>query len=203
MNKIFKIITILVLSIAVFSCESNDEINKVENSSIENLKKDARFIKLLDNEIALVENIKDLNKAESILSKENFTTEDANELAIALGFSSANEYATYIEKESRLLMKLENEYQLSELNPLKFEEIVLDASVYNQVLKGDPCNCYRILNNCVATVLAAATLAHLACIAGDLAVLPGLVCHAIVLVTQGLEIRNCEIAAEGCINDCN
>lgn len=205
MNKIFKIITVLIFSFAIFSCENKEEITKAE-SSIENLKKDTRFINLLNNEIALVENINDITKIELILKKTNHTDKDLDELAITLGFLNVEEYIVYIEGNDRVQIELENEYQLSKIDLFELQEIALETIKASNgvVQKGsDPCNCDRNGRNCIYRAAAVAAAAHFGCLGLDLGVVPGIICHAAATALQVSMTDTCLAEAENCWNDCN
>ncbi|MEE9348812.1 MAG: hypothetical protein V3U80_02060 [Flavobacteriaceae bacterium] len=97
--------TILVLFILLYSCAQEEFTTEVNN--IEKLKKDVKFIELVNSKILTVKKIKDIEKVNSFIDKEDLNKKELNQLAIALCFSDTNDYSSYIKMEYEIQNYLE------------------------------------------------------------------------------------------------
>ncbi len=203
MKRIFKILLILIFSASLFSCITKEKPFK----NIEQLKSDIRFVRLIENNIAFIDNIRDKKKVSYLLEKEITKESQLNELATALGFNDWTEYEGYVFEETNKLNELEIEYNLSSYSEDEIIELGIDAIHANDskvLLKStDPCNCERIRTNCIIEAAAAATLAHLGCLSVDWTGIGAPICHGAVIILQIAASDNCNANAENCINDCD
>ncbi len=202
MKYISKVAFVIILSLLIFSCDNNEEIIS-NKDNIVNLKKDKKFIELINNKVSTIENIKDIEKVNYLIEKKELNENELNELAIALGFSNINDYILYIENEYKTQNYLDKEYNISKIEPFDMEIIVSETLQSSFQLKSDDCNCERIRRNCLGEAFAASVIGHVGCASLDLAVLPGIICHAAVLSAQYFASDNCNANAENCVNNCN
>lgn len=108
--------------------------------------------------------------------------------------------------ENGILGQLIKKYNLQAYKQSEITEIAFEALQTNDFSsKSDKGklmvaakNCERIRVNCLTIVAATAYGAHVACIAADLAVLPGILCHGAVVVYQVAASDNCNAEAENC-----
>ncbi|MEE9348811.1 MAG: hypothetical protein V3U80_02055 [Flavobacteriaceae bacterium] len=83
------------------------------------------------------------------------------------------------------------------------EKIVSETLKSKLFLKQvDPCNCEAIRINCIGIATSASLAGNLGCATLDLAILPGIICHAAVLAGQYFASSNCNLAAQNCLANC-
>lgn len=203
LQKVIAGILLLLVSVTGFYGCKKEDVKAQSVKPIDYLKSDHRSITILENNLNLINNIKDLKRAKDIIDETNPSIVELEELSKLLGFENLLKYKQYINAENKVLNQLKIEYNLSvykqgdiikSLNP---KSNLLNASTSETVmLVAD--NCERIRRNCLIGVAATATAAHLACTAADLTVIGGIVCHAAAIVYQAVAGDNCNAEAENC-----
>jgi len=202
MKNISKITILLFIILVTFSCVNKEDNSNIKLNNLENLKNDNRFIELLNNKKTAITNIKDIEKAILLNEKENLTENDVNELVKALGFKNIEEYSKYINKEIKLELELENDYNISEIPLIDLENLTISVLETGNLKKGDPCNCERMRINCIGIATSASIVGNIGCASLDIAIIPGIICHAAVLTAQYLASDSCNASAENCVSGC-
>ncbi|MFK8060032.1 MAG: hypothetical protein AB8B78_08080 [Polaribacter sp.] len=191
------------------SC-NGDDINQKPSEEIfkssEFLKKDNRFIELIESNMELANNITDIKKAQSLVKKQSLSKKEINELGIFLGFLNGEEYQKFINNQKKILRDLNLEYDLVSYKDDSLIELAKDAINYkidklrNKGLSG--CDCNRIRINCLIEVSAAAVLGHLGCASVDWTGIGAPICHGAVLIIQYAAGDNCNANAQACNRGC-
>jgi hypothetical protein len=206
MKKLKILLGLSLIIIIAFSCE-NDEVNEKiisQNLSLENLKKDSRTVEYLKVNKDLLKKIKDISKVQELSSKENLNNSELQELSIALGFKSYNEYINYYRNQTLLLKSLENDYKISTYNEEDIEKalFVNNKNVASKTSSACMQRCSRTANNCLGASTAAAVLGHTGCLALDVTIVGGIVCHAAILAGQYFVQDECLNQSQQCYEKC-
>lgn len=171
------------------------------------LENDAIFQTYFNNSYNFIDNVVDIDLADSIVLLDTHTTYDLNLLANSLGFNNYYDLNNYYEEQDSLLDILENNYNISNMNE---QDIISAFEAQNKdygftespLPEADPCKCKSTGLSCVAAVAAAAGVGHIACMALDLAIVPGIICHSLVVTIQIFEQQECEDDAYRCAQNC-
>jgi len=205
------------VSTTYYSCKKSEKIY----SPLEALKSDARFINVLQQNMSIVERVSQRKEAIALMNKPNPSISDLEKFSVILGFSNFKEYSEFAKQQNEILLQLKEEYQLTKVDQGTIESIALESmksvkqaqkmnsiakvssitklnGVNNTIQIEDANNCERIRRNCLITVAATATAAHVACIAADLTVIVGAVCHGAAIAYQLAAGDNCNANAENC-----
>ncbi|MDY8138622.1 hypothetical protein [Aquimarina sp. 2201CG5-10] len=192
--------TLLIASSMLFSCSKDDITSEQQNifEDVNDLSKDASFTKLLEENIDLMSNVSDLERAQELISKgDNLSETELNELSISLGFSDLNSYAEFYEKQSVMLNELNQKYDLASYDEATIQSLAIEN--FNNIAPIERNNnCERIRRNCIVGAGAAAILGHIACGTVDITVVLGAICHSAVLVAQIAASDTCNANAENC-----
>lgn len=209
MNTISKLaLTLTALFTLTFvACNKEDytTIEPEQFSNTEQLKKDVRFTEMVNENKTIVNRIKDVDKIESLTSKDDLNEFELQELAQALGFNSFAEYERYYLSQRDVLNQLEQEYSLSAFENTEITSAVENAYIVESPVsfRNDPCSCSRSFYNCAASVTAQAVFMNLGCMALDLTVVAGILCHSAVIAFQAAESNQCLIDEQICWQNCN
>lgn len=212
MKTILKTLFVIILSMLSFSFTTNNEKEETYKP-IQELSSDARFIGLLEDQIQLINNTKDLKTLASYDSKENLSNADINKISTLLGYKSRAEYERSVKSKVTVIKALEKDYNLSKYSKGQLTQIGLTTMnspsfriAVPVVIDGDVSECERLCENsriaCIAAAAAAATAGHVACLAADVTVVLGIACHAAVAATQAAVSYQCNTTAEQCVFAC-
>jgi len=163
------------------------------------LKTDQRFVGMLENNITLLGNVRDIKVAQILLEKEKLTKQDLEYFSIALGFDNFKSYEKFIDTQKKVLFELNNEYNLIGIEDSKFISIGVEAlnlKYSNKTAKESTCE--RIRRNCLIEVAGGAILGHLACASVDWTGIGAPICHGAVFVVQIAASDNCNANATLC-----
>lgn len=212
MNSISKLVlTLTVLFTLTFvSCNKEDypTIEPEQISSTEQLKQDTRFIEMINENQAVVEQVKDVSKIEALTSKDDLSEFELEELAKALGFENFESYERYYISHTETLNQLEEDYNISTLKNAELESAIESVYIMNESVsfRNDPCYCQRTFYNCAASVTATAAGLNLACmglIASGVGTVAGIACHAAAIVWQAAASDQCLVDDQICRQNCN
>lgn len=214
MKNILKTLFVIILSMLSFSFTINNEKEEAYKP-IQELSSDARFIGLLQDQLQLVNNAKDLKTLASYDSKESLSNADINKISTLLGYSGRAEYERSVKSKVAVIKALEKDYNLSQYSKGQLTQISLTtmnsrsfkaAIVIDGKPGGDTSECERLCENsriaCIAAAAAAATAGHVACLAADVTVILGIACHAAVAATQAAVSYQCNTTAAQCVHAC-
>lgn len=187
------------------ACKKNDEVK-----SLNSLEKDDKFKALVENRLQLLEQIKDGEKAIKIINRTNLSVEDLDTFAKAIGFQNLDAYKQYIARENASILTLKKDYNLSLYT--EREIVAVATRTINSIntfgktspgmkLMGVQDNCERKRRNCLVSVAATATAAHIACAATDPTIVVGIICHGAAVAYQIAEGDNCNAAAVDCYKE--
>ncbi|MDY8138623.1 hypothetical protein [Aquimarina sp. 2201CG5-10] len=201
MKNISKIaFTLLIASSILFSCSKDDIVSDQQNTfeDVNDLSEDASFTKLIEENIDLMSNISNLERAKELLSKgDNLSEAELNELSNSLGFSDLNNYVEFYKNQNVVLKELNKKYDLTSYDEATIQSLAIENLNNNSSMQRSN-NCERIRVNCIASAAAAATVGHIACGAWDLTIIGGILCHSAVVVAQAVASDTCNANAEEC-----
>ncbi|MEP0264944.1 hypothetical protein [Dokdonia sp.] len=199
-----------------FSFTTNNEKEETYRP-IQELNSDSRFIGLLQDQLQLVNNAKDLKTLASYDSKENLSNADINKISTLLGYKSRAAYESAVKSKVTVIKALEKDYNLSKYSKEQLTQISLttmNSRSFKAVMPtiidgdtgGDTSECERLCENsriaCIAAAAAAATAGHVACLAADTTIILGIACHAAVAATQAAVSHQCNTTAAQCVHAC-
>jgi len=210
MKNIAKVtLSIMLVAGFLFSCEnefieSPDEQSNLEILSLEDLKNDSRIIIYEERNKEFLQNILNIKKVKELSSKKILNEDELQQLSIAIGFDSFEEYAEYYKMQKKLLNSLENDYNIL---AYETEAIEIALSVNNTDLLHrtsstceDTCNTTAV--NCIGAAGAGAVIGHIGCVSADITVIAGVICHAAVAAVQYFVQDECLNQHEACLADC-
>ncbi|MGY3055486.1 hypothetical protein ACVWYG_003702 [Pedobacter sp. UYEF25] len=134
-----------------------------------------------------------------------------------MGFKNFTAYSAFVKNQDETILRLKEEYQFSKLGQNAVKDIAIKAmnssnklsstTAINKLssVKGSVSlaqnDCERQRRNCLVIVASTATAAHIACVAADLTVIIGAICHGAAIAYQLAAGDNCNIDAGGCQNN--
>ncbi len=217
---------LLIVMIALFSCENKDTVIQ-EEQDISEMAKDEVFINLVKNNANVINQISNIERAKELTSKDyDLSNEELNELSVSLGFADLNAYKKFYKGQRKSLIELNKKYNLESYDDFIIQELILESGALelerfsnkSQSIRGlnslrlktnnpesdhsdyesDQSDCETIRLSCIAIVASIAVRGHLLCIPLDVAVLSGLACHGAVVVAQVNESAICNATARIC-----
>lgn len=207
MKKCIIYFLILFTSIS-YSCsfeELNQETNLVKDFN--EIEKDHRYLTILKENLDFSFRAKNSLILKELLDKGDLNYEDLELVALELGFENKSEFESHLELKSKIYRELIQEYNLQTVDPEIFLEknklLLNEISQSNEnlrILSG--CNCERLRVNCIIETAAIATGLHVACIAADLTVALGVICHSAAYTYQIVASDTCNANAENCEVNC-
>jgi len=211
MNTISKLVLTLtaLFTLTFVACNKEDypTIEPEQISSTEQLKQDVRFTEMVNENRAVVEQVKDISKIEALTSKDDLNESELQELAQALGFENFEAYKSYYLSQTETLNQLEQDYNLSTLDNTELELAIENVYIANESVsfRNDPCYCSQTFYNCAASVTATAAGLNLGCmglIASGVGTIAGIACHAAALAWQAAESNQCLVDEQICWQNC-
>jgi hypothetical protein len=155
---------------------------------------DPKLVKLIQG----VTNESDLNKF--------FSAFNTNKISYSNHLNRQNQILSTV--SNRYNFKKYNESQLFEVISVEILEIInSDETIFHPIQLPIPenttlgTNCRRRYNNALTFNFATAVVAHLGCTAGNLAVIPGLICHAAVAFAHAAADDNAYLDYLDCIRE--
>ena len=150
--------------------------------NVAGLSNDINFKNYIKNEAAFLEKATDTNLAQQILSDSKV---DENEMPKFYNLFSTNEnnYLIFLRSQVTLLNLLEERYSLSRI-PKAELAVVIEKEIENinfEITKLSP-DCRKTYQLEMAAAYATAVVEHLGCVALDLTVIAGVICHGGVSV---------------------
>lgn len=217
MKKIITTLFVLIASILTFSF-TVDTKEETTYKSIQELSSDARYIGLLQDELQLVNRVKNLEALASYDAKENLSNTDINNISTLLGYRNKAGYERALQSKAAVIKALNKDYNLSKYSKGQLTQIgitTINSPAFKAsapiIIDGGPVGddtseCERLCENsriaCIAAAAAAASAGHIACIAADTTVILGIACHAAVAATQAAVSHQCNTTAAKCVHDC-
>ena len=211
MKKIFNFLFILSLGFVTFySC--TDELSSVttQETSLSELSTDARFLKIINDNIVIGQNIEDITRVEQMLDIENPTVENLNQMSRLMGFNDHQDYKNHFEGLRTEYEYLERTYGFSDLSGTDLQAIIEDIDPHSiEALKSPPVQlrnacldrCANIWSACLIEAAAEATAIHLTCATLDWSP-AGWVCHGAAVVYQAAKSYQCEQTGMACQDAC-
>ena len=217
MKKLQTISILLMLfisSLAFIQCNDSDgnmgeEI--IENNSIlsiEELHKDKRLNNYIEKELKIISNIKSPLVVKELTLKNELNKDEIEKLSIAMGFNSSSEYINFYKSQKETLLSIQNDYNFNSQNQNIIEKEILKNYLLEKEFtsRSDVSDCLdscdRTERNCVGTTMAATIAGHAGCVATDVTVIGGIVCHGAVALAQYFALDECvnqrEICGRGC-----
>ena len=146
--------------------------------------------------------IKDINKIQELSSKETLNNSELNEMALAMGFESYDEYLDYTKIQKDLLISLNKDYNLTNYDATDIYGVlyVEDENVAYRRDCGSSCD--RTYRNCMGASTAAAFAAHAGCIGLDPMIIGGIICHGAALAVQYFVQDECGNQGLSCHRGC-
>jgi hypothetical protein len=185
------------------SCSSDQDKTQTEENNFEDISKMAKdelFINLVDENERMINQITNLDKAKELTSKDyTLSNDELNELSVSLGFTNLNEHIDFYNNQKINLIKLNDKYNVQMYDESTLNELVLESYNENYLFKSN--NCERVRRNCIVGAAAGAVIAHVGCVAADVTIVLGIVCHAAVVIGQAVISDTCNANAEDCEND--
>jgi|GEM_PF-1150644 len=181
--------------------------------AISSLKSDVRFISALKDNMIIIKRTKNSKELIALVSKESHSKLDLERISILLGFKNFDDYAKFVKKQDTDLLQLKKEYQLDKVSQDVIQQAAMDAMSPKKISsvklvenslssmaggEGDSDLCEQIRTNCLVNVAAIATAAHIACVAADLTVALGVLCHAAAVAYQASAGNTCNLEAQQC-----
>ncbi len=197
------ILTVLLL-LLVSSCTQDPSLEAIQNNLSE-LKKDPILIELMEQTIDQVDQIVDFETLKEMSQKTSLSPQETTALIVAMGYRNVDEHTLAQKKYRKLAQNLNARYHLDHIDRSTFISIAQEAEYPKLTLPTDKnigCNCFRIARNCIIETGAAAVIGHIACASLDIAIIPGLLCHAAVLVLQVAATDNCNANRDNCLVNC-
>lgn len=208
MNLILKTSLIFLISITIFSCNTDDNIH-VNNNHINRLSESNLFEEFIVNEINVVKNVKDYDKIILTTQKNDLSHSDKLVFAQELGFENFNDLTTHYLKQKSIYKQLDKEFNVSAWSESEIQlatESLINKKVgdiENFILAMSDCNCKRKRRNCFIVGTTGSIAGQFACLAADTTVVLGVICHGAVYAGQAAALDTCNANFEECNNDCN
>lgn len=147
---------------------------------------------------------------QDIISDGEVSVDEQVSLANAMGYDNFNDYSNYVSSIDSMVIYLNQTYGFNRLSENERIDIVFPiAETYmlqeliNRgmvVYSGSSQGCAESLAFCAASVTTAAMAGHAACVAADVTVIVGILCHASVIALQIIGNQECIGSYHDCIN---
>lgn len=184
----------------------------VKSQDINNLNKDQDFKNYLKNELEFIK------KSDPKLVKQIQGVKDENDLNKFFTAFNTNKisYSNHLNKQNQILSTISNRYNFKKYNQNQLFEVISveileiinsDEATFHPIQLPIPenttlgTNCRRRYNNTLTSNFATAVVAHMACAAGYLAVVPGLICHAGVALIHSTADDNAYLDYLDCVRE--
>lgn len=188
------------------SCNPEQQIDVQNNEKlVERLKDSKTLEEVISMTNESLNRIVDIGIIKELSVKDDLSEVEIEKLSIAMGYESIEHYRDFQNDFKSKLNTLKDEYNIGNLTQQEIKKVILNVILEKNLIpskSNDPCNCYRIARNCIASVTATAVAAHLGCAGLDLTIIAGIICHAAVLVIQGAETDSCVANRDRCLAKC-
>ncbi len=203
------ILITLISAITFLSCNKKIEPPKEESYfPVESLYKDVTFHEFILDIQKQVSNIQDIQTFRNYIGDGQLSEYETSNIHRIFGYTDKDLFWKDQTLQNNRLLDLNKNYDLKNITESQKRKAVEKAFVTlnlfsqpsttdtNQMLVADICE--RIRLNCLASVLAEATIMHMACASMDITVVLGLLCHGAAFTYQITTSNNCNLEAIRC-----
>lgn len=224
-----KICSLLLLSLLIISCSSDDESISMNENTF-NLKNgltatdkdailsDVQFLDLVKSEYYFYKNA-DKVKIKEIVADEKIDPSEAQDISVVFGFKSTDDFNTWQSEQKARWTYVEDKYKFSSLTEHERTDLWLGALEKQElppIVEPTPpagsnppyetlMSCNAKFNWCTAGAMAGAGLLHFGCLGADAtsAGLAAFVCHGLVVTAQSAAHAACQAAYDDCVESEN
>lgn len=109
-----------------------------------------------------------------------------------------------VSDQNELILELDKDYHILSLSDAELHDsVLLVLKDDNNVTTYSACNCGSKLSNCQMKAVSKLVIANIGCVAADVTVILGLICHAAATSYGGTLLNGCEFDYQDCKRKCS